>query len=338
MAGEVGRSSLNLKLELLKKGHAFSFFQVMRLLRLLVSDWERTEEKRVKEGEKIRIRPELSLTFPASDVAKIEEFTDDGPSFLVTATMLGLYGTSSPLPTFYTEDLMNEEAEDLSVTRDFIDIFNHRLYHLLFHCWTKYREFLQLVEENNPKDLEKLFCLIGLGETELREDLPESYSLLRYTGLFTQFPRSALGLETLLQDAFGGIPVEVIPCVKRRVMIPFDQRFSFGTSGNSLGEDSFVGEEIDDRMGAFHLRIGPLKSGPFHALLPGQHHHQRLVFLTQFYLIEPFEYDFELVLAEREAETICLGSPQWAQLGLDTWIFSTDHLGQVHTIFPPQFQ
>ena len=113
MAGEVGRSSLNLKLELLKKGHAFSFFQVMRLLRLLVSDWERTEEKRVKEGEKIRIRPELSLTFPASDVAKIEEFTDDGPSFLVTATMLGLYGTSSPLPTFYTEDLMNEEAEDL---------------------------------------------------------------------------------------------------------------------------------------------------------------------------------------------------------------------------------
>ena len=338
MAGEVRRSSLNLKLDLLKKGHEFSFFQVMRLLRLLVRESEGTEEKRIDEEGPIRIRPELSLVFPASDVAKIDELANDRSPFLVTATMLGLYGSSSPLPTFYTEDLLDEEAEDQSVTRDFIDIFNHRLYLLLFRCWTKYRQFLQVVEENNPKALERLFCLLGLGENELRENLPDSYSLIRYLGLLTQFPRSALGLKTLLQDALKIMPIEVVPCVRRTVKIPPDQRFYLGAAGSCLGKDSFLGEEIDDRMGKFCLQVGPLKSERFHSLVPQNPNHQRLVFLTQFYLNEPLEYDLELILAEGEAGSTRLGGPMWSRLGWDTWTFSTDHLGEVRATFPPQSQ
>lgn len=336
MAGQVGGSSFNLKLDLLKKGHAFSFFQVVRLLRLYVRESEGAVDKSIDEKEKIRIRPELSLAFPASDVAKIEELANEGPLFLVTATMLGLYGVSSPLPTFYTEDLMDEAAEDMSVTRDFLDIFNDRLYLFLFRCWAKYREFFQLVEENNPEDLEKLSCLLGLGEKELREDFPESYSLLRYAGLLTQFPRSALGLETLLQDAFGKIPIQVLPCIKRKVKIPPDQRFYLGDSGNALGEDSFLGEEMDDRMGKFRLQIGPLKSEPFHSLLPGNPNHKRFTTLTKFYVMDPLEYDLELILAEKEAKTVCLGTPMWSRLGWDTWTFSADNIGEVRATLQPE--
>jgi type VI secretion system protein ImpH len=336
MAGQVGGSSFNLKLDLLTKGHAFSFFQVVRLLRLYVRESEGAEDRSIDEKEKIRIRPELSLAFPASDVAKIEELADEGPLFLVTATMLGLYGVSSPLPTFYTEDLIDEAAEDMSVTRDFLDIFNYRLYLFLFRCWTKYREFFQLVEENDPEDLERLSCLLGLGEKELREDFPESYSLLRYAGLLTQFPRSALGLETLLQDAFGKIPIQVLPCIKRKVKIPPDQRFHLGDSGNALGEDSFLGEEMDDRMGKFRLQIGPLKSEPFHSLLPGNPNHKRFATLTKFYVMDPLEYDLELILAEKEAKTVCLGTPMWSRLGWDTWTFSADETGEVRATLQPE--
>jgi type VI secretion system protein ImpH len=337
MAGQVGGPSFNLKLDLLKHGYEFSFFQVLRLLRLFSQDSEKSEEKKTIEEEKIRIRPELSLAFPASDVAGIEELTKgEGSLFSVTATMLGLYGSSSPLPTFYTEDLLDEASEDMSVTRDFIDLINHRLYLLLFRCWVKYREFLQVVEENNPKDLEKLFCLLGLGEKELRKDLPEAYSLIRYAGLFTQFPRSSWGLETMLQDALSGVPIEVIPCVKRIVKIPEDQRLFLGASGCSLGEDSFLGEEIDDRMGKFRLQIGPLKSTEFHSLLPGNPHHHWLSLLTEFYLKDPLEYDLELGLKEREAETVCLGGPMWSKLGWDTWTFSTKYIGEVKATLPPE--
>jgi len=337
MAGEVGGSSSHLISDLLKKGHQFSFFQVMRLLRLLIGHRTREDQKESSAEDHIRIRPELSLSFPPADVAAIEEIDHDKPLYLITATLLGLYGSSSPLPTFYTEDLLDEASEDLSVTRDFIDIFNHRLYLLLFHSWTKYRLFLQVIEENNPEVLGKLFCLVGLGEKGMRKDLPDAYSLIRYTGLFTQFPKSASGLQTLLYDALGKIPVKVIPCMKRTVKIPPDQRLLLGPPGNSLGEDSFLGEEIDDRMGKFRLRIGPLKSDSFHALLPGSPDHQRFAFLTKFYLLDVFEYDVELILAEKEAETVSLGGSQWSRLGLDTWVFSLSHLAEAKTIFPPQY-
>jgi type VI secretion system protein ImpH len=311
MASQVRGPSFDLKLNLLKEGHSFSFFQVIRLIRLLHRDSCHPNVQQAVEIENIRIRPELSLAFPASDIARVEELPGDISSFLVTATFLGLYGVSSPLPTFYTEDLLSESSEDESVTRDFIDIISHRLYTLFFGCLNKYNQFIQVVEERNPQYLERLYCLLGLGEKELRQEIPEAFSLIRYIGLFTQFPRSALGLKTLVQDFSGGMPVEIIPCCLRRLMIPEDQRMYLGVSGVSLGKESFLGEEIEDRMGAFSIKIGPVNQDQFHALLPGSEYFKKLTFLIQLYLTEPLDYDIELILLKGEINTVCLGGPKW---------------------------
>jgi type VI secretion system protein ImpH len=336
MVGQGGRSSIDLKLCLLKEGHSFSFFQVIRLLRSLGSPSAKTEALESGGTEHIRIRPKLSLAFPPADIDRIEELDNEEPHFLVTATLLSLYGTSSPLPTFYTEDLMDEAAADESVTREFLDVINHRLFLLLFRSWTKYRQFLQVVEENNPQYIEKLFSLLGLGEIELREDVPDAYRLIRYVGLFTQFPRSALGLKALLEDALGRIPVDIVPCVRRKAKIPEDQRLFLGKSGAVLGQDAFIGKEIEDRMGKFRLQIGPVNRQQFHALLPGGEDCKKLAFLTTFYVVDSLEYDVELTLVKGEAQSVCLGRPEWSSLGCDTWIFAGDDIGEVRATFYPE--
>jgi type VI secretion system protein ImpH len=336
MASQNRRPSSNLKLELLREGHAFSFFQVMRLLRLFGRDSTEIEDASSAEADNIRIRPKLSLAFPPADVDTIEEQDNDkDPRFLVTANFLGLYGTSSPLPTFYSEDLMEEATLDEPVARDFIDIVNHRLFLLFFRCWTKYRQYLQVVEEKNPQYLERLFCLLGLGEKTLRDDIPDAYGLIRYVGLFTQFPRSAVGLQTLLQDALDVKRVEVIPCVKRKAIIPEDQRLFLGVAGNLLGLDSFLGRQIEDRMGKFRILIGPLNRETFRRFLPGGDGYERLVSLTTLYVVDHLGYDLELIIPEGQVKTVCLGGPEWSRLGLDTWTFSGDELGEVRTTFYP---
>jgi type VI secretion system protein ImpH len=335
MAGQDRKSALDLKLDLLKQGHGFSFFQALRLLRRC-GGGEESPGDSGGAGLDLRIRPDLSLGFPASDVARIEE-TPGGPAgYRVTDSFLGLYGASSPLPTFYTEDLIDEALADSTTARDFLDIFHHHLYLLLFRCWSKYRQFVRVVEEESPEDLEKLFCLMGLGETELRNVAGGPYGLLRYLGLFSQHPRSAAGLEGLLRDAIGGPPVELIPCVPRKARIPPDQRAVLGESGGRLGEDCFLGHEIDDRMGKFRLRIGPLDAERFDSLLPGRPAHHRLAAIVGIYLTDPLEYDLDLVLSEGEAKTVCLGAPRWSALGLDTWSFSDAMLSEVEVTFPPQ--
>jgi len=336
MAGPDRKSALDLKLDLLKQGHEFSYFQALRLLCRVGGAGEESIGDAGGVDRNLRIRPDLSLGFPASDVVRIEE-TPGGPAdYRVTVSFLGLYGASSPLPTFYTEDLIDESLADSATTRDFLDIFHHRLYLLLFRCWSKYRQFVKVVEEESPDDLEKLFCLMGLGEPELRKVAGGPYGLLRYIGLFTQHPRSAAGLEGMLRDAIGGPPVELIPCLLRKARIPPDQRAALGESGGRLGEDCFIGHEIDDRMGKFRLRIGPLDAGRFDSLLPGRPEHHRVTAMVALYLTDPLEYDLELVLSGGEAETACLGARRWSALGLDTWSFSGDVLPEAGVIIPPQ--
>ncbi len=335
MAGQNRGSFSDLKIDLLKNGRTYSFFQVVRLLRSFCGTFDHTEDAR--NADRIRVRPNLSLAFPSSDVDRVEEIRkgEEPPHFLITANFLGLYGVSSPLPTFYTEDLMDEAAEDESVTREFLDLINQRLFFLLFDAWKKYRQFVQVVEDRNEDHLVRLFSLLGLGERVLRKDVPNAFSLIRYIGLMTQFPRSALGLKCLLQDALGNVYVDVISCLQRKVSIPKDQRLILGAAGRTLGRNSYVGEEIDDRMGKFRLCIGPVNARQFQELLPQGKRYEQLIFLTRFYVIDGLEFDVEITLAQGEAGCVCLGRPEWSRLGLSSWIFSDEELGEVSMRFCP---
>jgi type VI secretion system protein ImpH len=325
-----------LKEELLREGHDFSFFQVIRLLRLLVPQSSDPHTTPSAFSKAIRTKPHLSLAFPASEVQRVEEIGDaEDPRFLIAVNFLGLYGTSSPLPPFYTEDLIDEAAEDESVSRDFIDTINERLFALLFECWGKYRQSLKVVEEKSPEHMERLFCLLGLGEPSFRDDMPEPQRLLRYIGLFSQFPRSALGLKTLLADALGGIPVDVLPCIERKATLPESQLLRMGVSGCRMGSDSYLGSHLTDRMGKFRIRIGPLTRADYKRLSPGTKDFERVTFLTDLYFVEPLEYDVEVILAEGEALTISLGDATRATMGVDGWMFSDPKLKEVRAIFNP---
>ena len=258
---------------------------------------------------------------------------DDEKRFQIITNLLGLYGSSSPLPTFYTEALIEEESEDESVTRDFIDILNQRIFELLFECWARYRQFLQVFEANNPAYIERLFCLIGMGDSSLRKGVEEPYHLLRYLGLFSQHPHSAVGLKTILKDSFPGIEIDIRSCIEKTTEIPEDQRLRIGVSSYSLGVDTYMGREIVDRMGKFRIQIGPMSIEEFKGFYPGSYNYDHLIFLIEFYFVEPLEYDLELILKQGEAQTVCLGDPSRATLGFDTFIFSSPYkIGKIKTI------
>ena len=329
MAGETWRPSAALKKELLREPFSYSFFQVLRLLRRLGG------QQGQPNAATVRVRPDLSLGFPAADVSSIDVDPDKGETYVVTATFLGLYGSSSPLPTFYTEDLLEEAAEDETVTRDFIDILNQHLYELLYSCWTKYRIFVKVVEEQDKALIERLFCLLGLGNETLRSQIPDEHRLLRYLGLITQHPRSALGLKTMLSDALEGVQIDIEPCIPRQAKIPVDQRCSLGVSGSTLGVDTYVGSEIQDRTGKFRIKIGPVSRTEFMSLLPGQDKHSLLIFLTDFYISGSLEYDMELCLAAGQTSPVCLGDPETARLGWNTWIFAGRYEQEARVIFEP---
>lgn len=336
LAGKPAREQFSIKKDLLENTPAYSFFQAIRLLRYYAGREGMRDDERFL-SENLRVRPDMSLGFPGTDMTDMrEERDEDSLQYHITATFLGLYGASSPLPTFYTEELLDDANEDVDVVRDFIDIVNIPLYPLLIRAWTKYRAMIKVVDEQDKDYIERMFCLCGFGMPELRAKVKHPNQLLRYIGLFTQWPRSAMGLATMLSDALGKVPVDVEPCVHRRVCIPEDQRLQLGIVNNVLGEEAVLGEMVDDRLGKIKVRIGPMDATKYHDCLPGTDRYEWIVQLIQLYLVEPLECDIELVVQPEEVHCVQLGNMSWSALGLDTWSFSSESPGLAEAIFHPR--
>jgi len=166
--------------------------------------------------DNVRVRPRLGLGFPLRDIEGIEQ--DDDGRYRIEANFFGLYGVTSPLPTFYTEDLIDEQLLGHSAGRDFLDILHASLYPLLFRAWEKHRIWIDITERRDVKSLRQLQALIGIADAR-PEQRDQSTDLLRYAGLFNQYPRSALGLQQLVKAVLSDVTVEVVPCVETRLRI-----------------------------------------------------------------------------------------------------------------------
>lgn len=312
MVAETRTTAATLEKALLANSDRFSYFQAIRLLRLLGKGGSASLEK-------LRIRPKLGLGFPESDIDQIEVLPQGG--YQITANFFGLYGVASPLPAYYTEDLFEEEREGRHATRDFLDVIHFAMYPLLFDAWNKYRLHQRIVEAEDNNVLNHLYAFVGLDNSNLRVDLlPSSAGLLRYAGIFNQRPRSALGLHTILADAFSPAQVEIDSCVPQRLTIPSDQQLSLGIQGHCLGEETYLGTLIDDYANHIRIRLCEVPAKLFHELLPGQAGNKRLHFLTRYYLLDPLAATVQINLADNEAQPTRLNSRYWSQLGLDTWL------------------
>jgi type VI secretion system protein ImpH len=312
MAAETRATTDAVKALLLTNGEKYSYFQAIRLLRLY-------DRHTGLNQENLRVRPRLGLGFPENDIERIEATPEGG--YRITANFFGLYGVASPLPTYYTEDLIEEEREGHQVTRDFLDIVHHAMYPLLFDAWAKYRVEQRIVEDRDRTSLNQLYAFVGLHDPDLRAGmLPGSAELLRYAGLFNQRPHSALGLKTLLADAFAPAEVNVVCGVPRAVPIPGDQRWQLGQQQSRLGEDAWLGSEIDDYESTIRIVFAEVPQALFHQMLPGGRAHTRLRFFTRFYLTDPLDVEVELELRHDEAGAARTGRGLWSRLGFDMWL------------------
>lgn len=333
MAGETGRPTAAVDV-LRSDPRAFSFIQAVRLLANAFGGRGDAAKLQFFQ-EQLRVRPYLSMGFPPTDLTDMEALPvdpDEPSRYRLTATFLGLYGPSSPLPTFYTEELLDEQSDDKSVCRDFLDILNHGFFLLFALASSRYHLDYLAAEEASPDILQRLFSLVGLGHPEMLQAFDDHGALIRATGLLTQFPRSAVGLRCLLADRIG-VPVQVNQCVLRTAVIPEDQRCRLGQEESMLGESAWLGSRTTDVTGKISIEIGPLDADTFTRFTPGYADHESLIRLIRFYCTEPFEFDLEFILDMNQAQPGRLGEHRWSRLGCDVWLAS-EPLKDARALYP----
>lgn len=306
----------------------FSFFQLVRLLQRHAGITARVGHQGPAKAEVLRFRPNTSMSFPASDVAEVTP-GDDKPDrphrFNLMTNFLGLYGSTSPLPSFYSEKILWQDREKNSV-RGFLDLFHHRLISLFYRCWAKYRPAVQFEYRGDDRHTPRLFSLIGLGTQEARDkaELPDTLSLLRYVGLFNQQPHSASALEAILTDYFDEVAVRLQQCTPRWVKIVERQRARLGQANCRLATDCSIGARALGRRGSFRVWLGPLPYSRCLEFLPDQQGARVLGRLIR--LFAPDHLDYELGLRVLKVPRLKLTTRgktvSRARLGYTSWLHS----------------
>jgi type VI secretion system protein ImpH len=302
----------------------FDFFQAVRLLTRLRLDREPVGHFVPPDREAVRFSVNPALSFPPSQIHRIEW---DGDVPRIVINFMGLTGPMGTLPYSYSELITDRLRNKDRTLSEFFDLFNHRAISLFYQAWEKYHFSIAFERDGQDRVSEYLMSLIGLGTEGLQDRLAvPDQALLYYTGLLGLQPRSASALRNMLEDYFD-VPVEVEQFVGSwQELSPSDQCI-FG-DGDSFAEQLAVGavagDAIWDRQSRIRLKFGPLDRDQYLGFLPAGSAWEPLRSLAKFFCGEHVEIEVQLFLKRDEVPRCELGedSAGGPRLGWFTWMKS----------------
>ncbi|NOZ51707.1 MAG: type VI secretion system baseplate subunit TssG [Gammaproteobacteria bacterium] len=325
MASKSGSTTSNIAHELLNHGRHYDFFQAVKILISVSENKAPIGGLGPAREEPLRFRANASLGFPSADIDVItvnERARAPDDQIEIVANFLGLYGPSSPLPAFFTEEILFSE-DKLNNRRDFLDLFNHRAISLLYRCWEKYRYYLQYRLDASDKVSQYMFSFIGLGDAKLRSEIDLDWrKLLSYLGVISTGCRSATVLQGIISHYFNGINIDIEQCVPRNIEIDNLQLCQLGIVNTTLGVDTYAagtGSRIIDRNSKFRVALKDLSFDEFKRYLPTGDRYDTLCNLIKLVMSDQYEFDFELTQAEKNPR-LELTTDNECRLGWSAWL------------------
>jgi len=297
--------------ELLGRGNEAAFHELVRILEALpqMNDAVAVGHQGPAAREGIRFAPALDLSFGSSEVDAVAIDEDTG-RLTITSRFFGLYGTESPLPANYTEQLLYDDPDGR--LRAFIDIFNHRLLSLRHRAWKKYRHSVQYDGRGTDKMSHRMRILTHL------EQLGEPIHLLTFAGLLHQQPVSAASLEQILNSVLQ-VPVSVQSCHIRVIQVPTHQQNKLGSANSTLGGLCMLGGEMRSATTTFKVHVGPLGHRAFKQFLPNGRRRKALCDLIDRLNGDQLDCHIAVEIDPDAIEPTWLGETSQG-LGWNTWL------------------
>ena len=301
---------------LFKQAYRFDFYQAVRLLESMGGS--NVGEGADPDSEPVRFRSHVGLDFPASDIARVER-PPQGPSTM-TVNFLGLAGHHGPMPSAYTETILDSVFRRDTAFRDFLDVFNHRLVSLMYRVRKTYRIGFSPARPEESHFARYFLSLMGLGTEGLSAQVPPRI-LLAYAGLLAQKPHTSHTLERIFCD-YVGAPVHVRPFSGRWHALREDQTMALGDRNSVLGRSAVVGNKAWDQTNGFDLEVGPLRLGKFLDLLPNAPQHREAVALADFCVDRRHDFNLRLRVHSEDMPEARLSPIVGPRLGWTSWLIT----------------
>jgi type VI secretion system protein ImpH len=278
--------------------------------------------------EPVRLKHDPSLSFSTSDISKVEihenrEDILDGAFVTLTSTFLGLTGSVSPLPAYFSEEVLHE-PNDTAHRQAFLDIFHHRILSLFFRAATIANHPMQYGVGGRDEWSRRVLSLAGF-TPDLPDSLPlPAWRLLRLTPLLMLRFRNADILRRAVQDFLDidipGTTAEVRLFMGSWVPLDKSQLIRLGQVNSTLGGDVRIGTRVYDESGAIRVIVRPVPFATSERLRPGRDLYRVLATTVALILRDRIDWDLEVVIAAGTTPTMRVSADGGAKLGQETWL------------------
>ena len=297
----------------------FEFFQAVRLLELLAPERTATGEGVEPDDEVVRFRSRVTQEFQGSEVQALQPPENAGQPPEMIVNLLALAGAAGPLPAPDSETVIERSWRKDHALRDFLDMFHHRLLSMLVRSRKAHHpSYTSLTPDRGPI-AQFLYAFFGMAPGEMRGRMRiDDRALIYYSGILSQQPRSASGLERLLSDYFE-VEAKVVQLLGHWRTLENSEWTFIGATGRNqrLGESALIGTRVWDQQGRFEVNLGPMKLSAFLDFLPIGSGYEPLCELTRFYCGPDLEFGFRLTVRAEEVASTRLGQ---SRLGWTSWL------------------
>jgi len=307
---------------------AFDPFVAIGLLEELMADAKRIGGDGPYDEEGLRFRHARSLAFKPGDVEKVELREDarkaddrsDADLYELTLNIVGLIGTSSPLPTYLASEAASHDEQG-QIKADFFDLFHHRLHSLLYRAVRKH-DWPREYRDGSDSWSMRLLALLGVdtfGRPPLRYIRP--LDLLRIAPLLASPARTAktveLAIMEILEHELQGASVEVKQFRGSWADIDPDNKIRLAVENSNLGVSAIIGDLCMHRAGKAQVVVGPLDQEGLRKFMAGGDCFFAVRELLDLLSYELVEFELELILAEESQLGAILGKSRLAD---DAWL------------------
>lgn len=241
--------------------------------------------------ENVRIHHHCGLGFSSSDIAEVQR--NEAGGVTIWANFLGLTDSQSPIPDYLVHEMVRCD-DKAQRTRDYFNLFHHRLYELLFVGLQALDLPWAWSGSSDPCWRERIGALLGLMDPVT--DSAVTTSLM--SALVMRTP-SARVVERALEGSLApflqtNASLQIQPFCGERVYLDHAYQNQLGLRNHSLGQDCVLGERVTDRSGKLRILVTNLDQAQFVAFSEKGQAHDLL--RTQLCLLLDRPIDVELTL------------------------------------------
>lgn len=269
---------------------------------------------------KIKFRSNTSLSFQKSEIHSIEFITEDEKIYcILTLNFHGIFGSSSPLPSHYSEMVMNSLDED-RVLYDFLNLFNHHLQRFIYPMWEKHRYYIQYKKDLSDRFSKYILSFLGINVNIKDSTTLNLAKMIPYIGLLSMKQKSIGSLTSILRHYLSYKDISIEECVLSQYMIPSWQHCALGEANIQLGKDFLIGQSVMSRNTKFRITLenATIKELIEYSIL-GEKSLQVQDLIT-FALSEHLEHEICIKINEDEKQQWQIDQNKDCYIGINCWI------------------